>query len=574
MTTLNNSNDERSMFGIQDVNADNIDTTNLICDTLVITTSGTSPTLPFGTNTNNIATTAFVIQNQNVADLQEIYNNSVTQPLITLSNTKPFKIKGTAGDNEVIEILDENGVVKISLNKSGITTVNLPICSAIPTLNSELVNKLYVDDRTLQQAYNNSNLITLSNALILKGDNGLDIQNSAGVSKITATGLGDLSVDGTIVCGNLAGGVKIQAFDSSKTSVQIGYLNERVANAVHIGFGTGQYINNANLGTYNTSVGTFAGRYNAKKYSTNIGAYSGYQNSGEDCLNLGSYSNYDGANLDNTICLNGTGVAFNANQSAGFFVKPIRNNTPNNHALLSLNTDTNEIVYSNSYSPVFNNISANDITCSKLITQTIKASITNGNIDIYTNLVYNIVRPVITMCSFYATFVLKAYKYTLTSATTILLSAATSITLSAATSIILAAPYVKVTGPILAPQIIAGVYLMNGSGGSFYNYPLTVSCTLNRFNASNGSTSAVSTSANGNSALGNFSIVALNDTCDKFMVFPNYGVILTKQTPNSILTLLNYHNDTNQMQIVAPTSVNLGDTVEIYFNYEKIDFMP
>jgi len=149
MTTLNNSNNKRSMFGIEDVNADSIDTTNLICDTLVITTSGTAPTMPSGTNTNNIATTSFVLANQPAETFQDVYDNSTThpRPQIEISHdNQALQIKGTGSVDNCLEILNPSETITASISHNGlITTSLLPVCSQVPSLDTELVNKLYVD---------------------------------------------------------------------------------------------------------------------------------------------------------------------------------------------------------------------------------------------------------------------------------------------------------------------------------------------------------------------------------------------------------------------------------------------
>ena len=149
MTTLNNSNNKRSMFGIEDVNADSIDTTNLICDTLVITTSGTGPTMPLATNTSNLATTAFVLANQAAETFQDVYDNSTShpRPQIEISHAnEALKIKGTGSIDNCLEILNTSETITASISHNGlITTALLPICSQVPSLDTELTNKLYVD---------------------------------------------------------------------------------------------------------------------------------------------------------------------------------------------------------------------------------------------------------------------------------------------------------------------------------------------------------------------------------------------------------------------------------------------
>jgi len=147
MTSYNNNNFSRSMFGITNVSADAIDTTNLICDTLSINISGTTPTLPLGTNTNNIATTAFVLANQPAETLQDVYDNSITQPQIAISQAnKALQIKGNSLITNCLEILDESGVSMATLSRVGLLTVDVPpICRDLPTTNYELTNKEYVD---------------------------------------------------------------------------------------------------------------------------------------------------------------------------------------------------------------------------------------------------------------------------------------------------------------------------------------------------------------------------------------------------------------------------------------------
>lgn len=64
-----------TLDGLNNIDSDSTTTTNIICDTITINTSGTAPTMAPGDNTTHIATTAFV-------------NGAVTGAFVTLNTTQ------------------------------------------------------------------------------------------------------------------------------------------------------------------------------------------------------------------------------------------------------------------------------------------------------------------------------------------------------------------------------------------------------------------------------------------------------------------------------------------------------
>jgi len=101
---------EPTLDGLNNIDADNTTTSDIVCNTIQILNSGTSPTMIAGDNTTHIATTAFV-------------TNAV------------------AGAGAGYVLLTGNQTLTTGIK----TFTNLPECSAVPTTANQLVNKTYVD---------------------------------------------------------------------------------------------------------------------------------------------------------------------------------------------------------------------------------------------------------------------------------------------------------------------------------------------------------------------------------------------------------------------------------------------
>jgi len=181
MSSLSNINSfTRSMNGLNNINANSIDTQNLDVQTLQIEVSGTVPTRITGDNTINIANTAFVqtaVSNASSNLLSS--NNTWTGTNSFNSNLPTSTLTPTTSTQLTTKTYVDNNFVSLSGNQTlttGIKTfTNLPECSAVPVSNNQLVNKQYVDNGAFvnltgnqtisgQKTFNNFNYITNDNA--------------------------------------------------------------------------------------------------------------------------------------------------------------------------------------------------------------------------------------------------------------------------------------------------------------------------------------------------------------------------------------------------------------------------
>ena len=132
MSNYNENQFQRSMFGLQQLNASDINSNNLEVDTLQINVSGNSVTMPQGNNSNAIATTSFVESAKGT--MQSTYDNS-TQPQIVISTDGgALQIKGNASVSNVLEIQDDGGSNVLEIANNGtIISNNTLICSNLAT---------------------------------------------------------------------------------------------------------------------------------------------------------------------------------------------------------------------------------------------------------------------------------------------------------------------------------------------------------------------------------------------------------------------------------------------------------
>jgi hypothetical protein len=153
MSSYNNNNFSRSMFGINSVLADNVDTTNLVCDTITINTSGIAPTMPLDDDSNNLATTAFVKGNSDT--LQSSYDNSINPEIILNNIQGAINIKGDSSTLNIFELQDESGNLTCSIGKNGDIGCNNVNANRLytdfetPINTNELTSKNYVDNAVL-----------------------------------------------------------------------------------------------------------------------------------------------------------------------------------------------------------------------------------------------------------------------------------------------------------------------------------------------------------------------------------------------------------------------------------------
>jgi hypothetical protein len=124
MTTYNNNSYHRSMFGVTSIDADSVDTTNLVCSSLVINDFGTAPTVANGDNSNNIATTAWVSDHAVSLTLQNVYDNSASQPQIIIDSNGALQIKSDGVQANTFELLDSAGSTVLSVSEDGLMYAN------------------------------------------------------------------------------------------------------------------------------------------------------------------------------------------------------------------------------------------------------------------------------------------------------------------------------------------------------------------------------------------------------------------------------------------------------------------
>lgn len=355
MATYNNNNFQRSMFGINTVSADDIDTSNLVVDNLTILTSGVAPTMPLGNNSLNLATTEFV--NESIAssadNMQSVYANS-SQPQLTIDTSLgAVQFKGNSSVTNIMEFQDDLGAEIVTIKNSG----EIVIENSVP---------ITFDDYVYIEGSSNGR-VCIGKETGCSGNNQVSLGYRAGYNPdSTATAINS-------VCIGTNAGANLPANANGNSNVLIGSSvassmttsSNRAYNIVAIGnkaLGNTD-ITNCSVDNGITAVGTLAGFYSAGQYSTFIGYDSAgnYSANGDRNVAIGYRAGHDGlANnaicignqsgvgsvaVENSININASGVALPSGE-AGFFVNPVRTLTtpPSNHKMMCIDTDTNELV--------------------------------------------------------------------------------------------------------------------------------------------------------------------------------------------------------------------------------------
>ena len=92
------------------------------------------------------------------------------------------------------------------------------------------------------------------------------------------------------------------------------------------------------------AIGVQAGMFSQGTYCTAVGYQAGHRNQGSYSTSLGWMAGQEYQH-NNTLILNGSGIALNSNTSNATYIKPIRNSGASK--LLQYNNSTGEVVYSN-----------------------------------------------------------------------------------------------------------------------------------------------------------------------------------------------------------------------------------
>ena len=355
MATYNNNNFQRSMFGINTVSADDIDTSNLVVDNLTILTSGVAPTMPLGNNSLNLATTEFVNESisSSADDMQSVYNNSSQPQLIIDASLGSLQIKGNSSVTNIMEFQDDLGTEIVTIKNSG----EIVIENSVP---------ITFDDYVYIEGSSNGR-VCIGKETGCSGNNQVSLGYRAGYNPdATATAINS-------VCIGTNCGANLPANANANTNVLIGASvfsdivanSNRAYNIVAIGnqcMGYNDVASGCNVDNGGVAIGTLSAYKSAGQY----GVYLGYASAGNSSSNgnrnvaIGHESGYNGikdysiaigyrasytSNTANSICLNASGADFVTSQ-AGFYVNPVRTLTtpPSNHKMMCIDTDTNELV--------------------------------------------------------------------------------------------------------------------------------------------------------------------------------------------------------------------------------------
>ena len=124
---------EPTLDGLNNIDADNTTTSDIVCNTIIINTSGTAPTRPPADNSTNIATTAYVdaattgsfvtIGTTQTVTGEKTFSNATTKITGTLNTNTIDPSVATATSN--LYTTQTSGVLNIATNASRTGTVNI-----------------------------------------------------------------------------------------------------------------------------------------------------------------------------------------------------------------------------------------------------------------------------------------------------------------------------------------------------------------------------------------------------------------------------------------------------------------
>ena len=78
----------------------------------------------------------------------------------------------------------------------------------------------------------------------------------------------------------------------------------------------------------------------------------------------------------------------------------------------------------------------------------------------------------------------------------------------------------------------------------------------------------LTTSQNGE-VVGKYSKISMANVDDFYLVPPNFGIIVYIGANYTNIQTVNYKNTTNKIQVIAPTHVNRGNSIKIFFNDDE-----
>lgn len=143
---------EPTLDGLNNIDSDNTNASNIICDTIQINVSGTAPTRAPGDSTTNLANTQFVttaIAGAGANNVTLAGSQTLTTGIKTFTNLPQSSATPVNSTDLVTKSYTDGAYVSLSGNQTlttGIKTfTNLPQSSATPVNANDLVTKSYAD---------------------------------------------------------------------------------------------------------------------------------------------------------------------------------------------------------------------------------------------------------------------------------------------------------------------------------------------------------------------------------------------------------------------------------------------
>jgi hypothetical protein len=151
---MSNYNFSPTLDGLSQIDSNNINSDTIICDYLTVDINSSVPTLPLNTNTNQIASTAFVQDAiSNASSLYvDLLNNQTVAGIKTFTNLPESSATPTTSTQLTTKAyVDSVSSGSVSLAGANIWTgtntfnTNLPTSTQTPTTSNQLITKTYAD---------------------------------------------------------------------------------------------------------------------------------------------------------------------------------------------------------------------------------------------------------------------------------------------------------------------------------------------------------------------------------------------------------------------------------------------
>lgn len=590
MTTYNNNTFYRSMHGLNSVDADSVDTTNLVCDTLSVNTIATAPTVANSDNSTNIATTAWVTNHAESLTLQNVYDNSKTQPQIVINSNGALQIKSDGIQANIFELLDSLANTVLAVSEDGLMYVNDIHVNDINgnnangeiniglTLNSGIIgigntNKMTIDqdgDVTINLLKTNDIDFEDIGSNMDIGDGAMRIQpnkeiNTYGLFRSTSTfvstgnaymsnlrtnnmlfnndnanmTIGSNDGTGTVIiggnnCPQLKSGIT-PSVDDDITNKK--YVDDSFDNPTSTTMTCNIYNGTSNDAIFRLGNNITSGRIYIGDFLTNGDVFIGPQDGGAsgcetkiECGIITLLNNFGDLTMGNLI----RNTFLKASTLFITSTLPINFNSSEMENITSITTDEIQCDLNNASS------------ASSLMK--ISDNVTSGNIEIGKNLNSG---SGITVGS------LTSGSSTTLNGGNILINASNGKTRFVADS-------------YLMKSFQAGVILIDDTG-TIRHFPVYYSCpNLNNLlqqTNTGGTINAISQS--GGSVVGTWSMLSTNNISDKIILLPNYGVIAYANTNYGGSIIGDFKNNTMNPICFKLSSINNTSSIKVYWNDEE-----